>query len=200
MRSAIRPGPRQRPLPNAEIYGGEVSFDHLIGAPWGRYHASLGRSVANSPLARPRNGSLLLLRVRAAESGPSVFVPCRPFGRYLGKSGHPAKVPNTTRMTQSDALRSSIEECKRITRSPYRRPEISNGNRKCVISHHPLYSQRLACRRYRQATRRPRCKIRFASVTPGLPRNAGRSTLSPTRFGHGAPIGETRINAKLEAR
>src|SRR5208282_600789 len=47
MRAAIRPGKRRRPLPDAEIDGGEVSFDHLIGAHNGNRISRLNRQVCD---------------------------------------------------------------------------------------------------------------------------------------------------------
>ena len=69
-RCATRPGARQHSLPDAEKFGGEVHGDHLlVGANnKERYHASHGRSVTHFTVVRWRNGLLLLLRVRAAES------------------------------------------------------------------------------------------------------------------------------------
>jgi hypothetical protein len=77
-RSATRPAARQRSQPDAENSGGEVSLlphrrEQLQITK--QYHAADDRSVANSTLARRRNGLLLLLQVRAAESGPFSAAP-----------------------------------------------------------------------------------------------------------------------------
>src|SRR5271154_6115677 len=71
MRREARPAARQRPLPDAENSGGEVSlFTSSARTITEQYHAADGRSVTGFTPVRWRNGLLLLLRVRAAESGP----------------------------------------------------------------------------------------------------------------------------------
>ena len=50
------PEARQRPLPDAEIRGGEVSL--ITSSACARYHAKLGKSVTDFTVVRPRNGAL----------------------------------------------------------------------------------------------------------------------------------------------